>query len=121
LNELKKPIKQIKNITTDIISTSFDPDKMFDGNVDAKKIKEIAGKYCFSSQTDYTKCKKEKRLLEIKNKRNNLSHGIISFSECGREISISDLTNALNETSSYLENIIENVKEYLITKTYLDS
>lgn len=116
-----KIVDKIKNITTDVISISFDPNKIFDGNIDAKKIREIAGKYCFSYSTNYSKCKNGKKLVEIKNKRNDLSHGVMSFSECGREISISDLISAFTETSSYLENIIENVKEYLNAKAYLVS
>ena len=114
-----KIVGKIKNISTDVISISFNPDKISDGNIDAKKIREIAGKYCFSDSTDFTKCKNGEKLVEIKDKRNNLSHGVLSFSECGREITITDLTSAFRETSSYLENIIENVKEYLSKKAYL--
>jgi hypothetical protein len=120
----KSPIKiveDIENIAADIISISFDPDKISNGNIDAKKIREIARKYCFSDMTDYSKCKNGEKLLEIKNKRNNLSHGIVSFSECGREISISDLNLAFNEAASYLEGILENVKVYLNSEAYLFS
>lgn len=120
----KKPFKiveDIENIAADIISISFDPDKISNGNIDAKKIRDIARKYCFSDMTDYSKCKNGEKLLEIKNKRNNLSHGIVSFSECGREISISDLNLAFNEATSYLEGILENVKVYLNTEAYLFS
>lgn len=121
---VKKPTKitdQIRNITTDIISISFNPDNISNGNLDARKIREIANNYCFSEETSYPECKNGKKLREIKNKRNDLSHGIISFSECGRDIAIGDLTNAFNETSSYLENIIENVRDYLDTQLYLHS
>ena len=112
---------QIRSITTDIISISFDPDNISNGNLDARKIRKIANNYCFPDSTPYLECKNGEKLLEIKNKRNDLSHGIISFSECGRDIAIGDLTNAFNETSSYLENIIENVRGYLDSQSYLHS
>ncbi len=116
-----KIVEQIEILAIDIVSTSFDPDKISDGNLDARKIREIAKDYCFSDTTDYSRCKNGEKLLEIKNKRNSLSHGIVSFSECGREISLSDLNQAFNEASSYLEGIIENVRAYINTQSYLFS
>ena len=114
-------IQRIDNLTTDIISTSFQSEKISKGNIDARKIREIAKKYCFSSSTSFESCTNGDKLLEIKNKRNNLAHGIISFSECGREVTIGDLEIAFSESSSYLEKIVENVKAYLIAKDYLRS
>ncbi len=114
-----KIMDQIQNIASDIITISFDPDKISDGNIDALKIREIAKKYCFSDSTDYSKCKNGEKLLEIKNKRNNLAHGIVSFSECGRDISISDLKIAFKETSAYLEGLLNNIGDYLSTEAYL--
>lgn len=116
-----KIVEQIETLAIDIVSTSFDPDKISDGNIDARKIRELAKNYCFSDTTDYSRCKNGETLLEIKNKRNNLSHGIVSFSECGREVSLSDLNQAFNEASSFLEGIIENVRTYINTQSYLFS
>ena len=116
-----KIMEQVQNIASDIVTVSFNPEKISDGNIDARKIREIAKKYCFSETTDYKKCKNGEKLLEIKNKRNNLSHGIISFSECGRDITISDLTVAFNETTAYLDTILKNIGDYLITQDYLVS
>jgi len=116
-----KIVDEFETIAADIISISFDPDKISDGNIDARKIREIAQNYCFSDMTDFSKCKNGEKLFEIKNKRNNLSHGIVSFSECGRQISISDLNLAFIEATSYLESILGNVKVYLNTEAYLFS
>ena len=72
-----KIVQEIETLATDIISASFDPDKISDGNIDARKIRAIAKKYCFSDSTNYSRCKNGEKLLEIKDKRNNLSHGIV--------------------------------------------
>lgn len=127
-NEIKKTIlvgfkhnnpnnilEQIQNIALDIVSTSFDPEKIASGNIDAKKIRDIARKYCFSGSTNYD----GEKLVEIKNKRNDLAHGTISFSECGRDITINDLLTSFNEASAYLETILDNIKDYLLAEDYL--
>src|SRR4028119_647850 len=79
---------RINQISTDIIIATFDREKLFSGNVDARLIKKIAKKYGFSYQTDFAKTKNGKNLKAVKENRNDLAHGDKSFKEVGRDNSI---------------------------------
>jgi hypothetical protein len=116
------PTKLLENITvlaTDIVCQSFNQGKIASGNIDAKKIREIADNYGFSHETEYSECKNGAKLLEVKNKRNDLAHGILSFSDCGRDSSLTDVNNAFNEVSAYINTITSNIQEYITDKKYL--
>ena len=58
-------------------------------------------------------------MKEVKEERNNLAHGTISFVECGRNYSIDDLKKIKNETECFLENILEGMKDYYENQLYL--
>lgn len=92
---------------------------LFSGNVDAKKIREIAEKYGFSSETDKNITKNGKSLVTIKQARNSLSHGSDSFRDRGREISIDELSDIKIETCHYLNKILDNIQIYLESRAYL--
>jgi hypothetical protein len=111
---------QINQISTDIILATFDPKKLFSGNVDARLIKEIAEKYGFSYQTEPTKTKNGEKLVDIKDKRNDLAHGVKSFKEVGQGKTIEDLLKIKEEVIEYLRQILENITTYLDNQEYLD-
>ena len=90
------------------------PKKIFSGNVDAKKIKEIADKYGFSHQTDSKFTKNGAKLVTVKEKRNDLAHGEISFQECGKDYTIQDIIAIKNEVIKYLEEILNNIEQFLL-------
>ena len=58
-------------------------------------------------------------LTDVKNERNNLAHGTVSFVECGRNYSIDDLTRIKDETEHFLENILVGIKDYYDNRLYL--
>jgi hypothetical protein len=111
----------INELSKDIITATFDPKKLFSGNVDAKKIKEIADKYGFSCQTNAQDTKNGEKLLVVKSNRNDLAHGIKSFEEVGRDKTIEQLLKIKEEVVEYLRQILENIKDYLDNEKYLDS
>jgi hypothetical protein len=112
--------RQINEIYTDIIIATFDSEKLFSGNVDARLIKEIAEKYGFSYQTDFAKTKNGQNLKAVKENRNDLAHGDKSFNEVGRDNSIEVLLEIKQEVIEYLRQILENIKTYLDNQEYLD-
>ena len=112
--------RQINEIYTDIIIATFDSEKLFSGNVDARLIKKIAKKYGFSYQTDFAKTKNGKNLKAVKENRNDLAHGDKSFNEVGRDNSIEVLLEIKQEVIEYLRQILENIKTYLDNQEYLD-
>ena len=125
LRNIKKcnPDKILVSITTisvDIISACFDKAELFSGNIDGRLIKDLATDYGFSYQTDAKKTGNGKDLLTIKTNRNDLAHGIKSFSEVGREKSADELLMIKNKVISYLKQILLNLETYLDNKEYLE-
>jgi hypothetical protein len=76
------------------------------GNLDARKIRELAEKYAFSVPE---RCDD---LLKIKNIRNQLAHGEIIFSEVSA-ISVTELTNLKINVVGYIETILLNINEFI--------
>lgn len=92
---------------------------LFSGNVDAKKIREVAEKYGFSSDTDSEITRNGYNLLPIKKARNDLAHGSESFRNKGRDTSIDTLIEMKDEVFHYLNCILNNIQTYLDTQAYL--
>ena len=63
---------------------------------------------------------KEKKsiLNSIKEKRNNLAHGTVSFVEALRDDSILDIEDNEKFISNFLEEVISLVSHYLSTESY---
>jgi hypothetical protein len=125
LRNIKKcnPDKILISITTisiDIISACFDKEDLFSGNIDGKLIKDLASDYGFSYKTDARKTGNGQDLLTIKSNRNDLAHGIKSFSEVGREKSADELLMIKSKVINYLKQILLNLETYLDNKEYLN-
>jgi len=111
---------KISQISIDIITATFEREKIFSGNVDAKVIRETAEKYGFSCQTDCSKTKNGQNLLVVRENRNDLAHGIKSFEEVGRDKTIDEMLEIKEEVVEYLRQILDNIQDYLNNKDYLD-
>jgi MAE_28990/MAE_18760-like HEPN len=111
-------ISQVNNITVDIVAHY--PKKIFSGNIDAKKIRETAKKYGFSHETNSEMTKSGAQLLTVKQKRNDLAHGDISFKECGQDYTIQQMVDIKNEVMQYLKEILDNIGHFLVNKEYLN-
>lgn len=79
------------------------------GNIDAKKIRDIADKIGFESPC---LCKGE-YLVIIKDKRNKLTHGEFSFCEIGKDYSIQDMCKFKDNTIDHLKEFISKIEEYI--------
>ncbi|NEO99516.1 MAG: hypothetical protein F6K58_12710 [Symploca sp. SIO2E9] len=114
-------LNKINTIAVDIISASFDRDKLFSGNLDAKKIRKTAETYGFSCKTDSRKTGNGSDLLTVKIHRNDLAHGVKSFKEVGKDVSADELLKIKKKVVSYLKQILQNIETYLANKEYLNS
>ena len=85
------------------------------GNLNAKKIKNICDKHCIRYRVIDDKMKLE----EVRRERNALAHGDESFSNCARDLTISDLENIKDTIFGFLSRIIEGMKKYCDDKQYL--
>ena len=110
-----------KSISVDIITAGFDKEDLFSGNIDGRKIRDTAAEYGFSHSTDPFKTGNGMDLFTIKANRNDLAHGIKSFTEVGRDKTVDELLEIKNKTISYLRQILKNIEIYLDNQEYLDS
>jgi hypothetical protein len=109
----------IIEVSMDIISASFDPQDLFSGNIDGRKIKETAIKYGFSHVTDARKTGNGSDLLILKMNRNDLAHGFKSFTEVGRDKTADELLAIKRKVVKYLRQILQNIEAYLENQEYL--
>ena len=112
-------IHSIKKISHHIISEFYSNKSLFNGNVDARKIRSVAAQYGFSSIVTHEDAKGGERLQDVKDKRNTLAHGRAAFSEIGRDITFSQMEDARKQTVSYVEGILDNIQAYLDEEHYL--
>lgn len=114
-----KLLKSIDNITLDIIMAGFEKEKLFSGNIDARKIKQTADAYGFSYKTNARKTQDGYDLLKIKTNRNDLAHGFKSFEEVGRQASANELLQIKIRVVCYLREILQNIEIYISKQEYL--
>ena len=92
---------------------------LFSGNVDARKIREVADKYGFSCETDEEKTRNGITLVSIKTARNSLAHGSESFRSKGQDASIDEIIRMKDEVFHYLNSILNNIEIYLDNRVYI--
>lgn len=119
-NSVKDLLSKIDIISQDIIFASFNRDKLFSGNIDAKKIKETSRAYGFSVQTNARKTDNGKDLERIKTNRNDLAHGSKSFEEVGKDATADELLGIQRRVICYLREILKNIETYISNKEYLN-
>jgi hypothetical protein len=116
----EKIIKIINKISVDIVISTLDRDDLFSGNIDAKKIRDVAKAYGFSSQTSNQRTRDGNDLIAIKDHRKDLTHGWKSFNDIGRDKTAQELFKIKNRVIIYLKQILINVEIYIENEHYLN-
>lgn len=83
------------------------------GNIDAQEIRKISEQIGCDIVAD------GRNLKTIKDKRNKLAHGEKTFSELGKDISVSDLIEYKNDVKSYLDSVLITIEDYISQKKYM--
>lgn len=87
------------------------------GNLDAQQIRNVCNEHGISFQTD--EASRGGIVLEtVKDRRNDLAHGMLSFAECGRDYSIKDLGKIKDQTVHFLQGLLAGMKQYYDEKQY---
>lgn len=107
----------INELNNNIVNITFTESEI-SGNLDGLKIRSFAEAIGFSSNVHYT-TNNGVKLNEVKNKRNNLAHGDISFAECGRRYTYEDLELIKKQVVSYLRQILRNIETFLTNENYI--
>lgn len=97
-----------------ILTETFRKERAFSGNVDARRIREVAIEYGFA-----TPRAKGDNLLTVKSHRNDLAHGDKAFAEVGRDFSVPRLMQIKDEVKAYLSELLQHVSAYLTSRAYL--
>ncbi len=87
------------------------------GNLDAQQIRNVCHDHgiCFTPEAG----SRGGVVLEtVKDRRNDLAHGTLSFAECGRDYSIEDLVKIKQETVLFLRGLLIGMKQYYDGKQY---
>lgn len=106
-------------INSVLVSFGYNPKKLWNGNVDVKKIKEKAKDYGFKivyKGADYNDLSRNLRI--VKRNRNELAHGSVSFEQCGQDVAVDALIEYSAQAYSYLLVTLEALDEYLENKKY---
>ena len=85
----------------------------FSGSLDAREIKKLFGRLGIDLST--LSCDEMKL---VKDCRNKLAHGDVSFEDYGRTLTIQYLRVCKNNTLLFLEGLINRVDDYLLNKRY---
>lgn len=83
------------------------------GSITQSKIKSLARMYGFESLTPPKKEKAGESLEDIKIFRNQLAHGRITFADCGKDKSVTQMVDYKNNAVEYLEGVLDNIEDYL--------
>lgn len=118
VDSLMKGFKD-NDISQVIARTSLKLDKVFSGNVDAKKIKDVLKNYHLKV-TGPNHLNQGAELLNLKSARNSLAHGSASFEKYGRSLTLSDLNKLRNNIREYMSHLIKLTEDYLEAEAYLD-
>jgi len=84
----------------------------FSGNIDAQKIRDLAQQIGFETTGN------GRNLVNIKEKRNKLAHGELTFYDVGKDYSVNDLFELKKETFNYLKDVITHIEKYIKNKSY---
>ncbi len=116
----EKAVEIINSILTDEILTLDRKATNISGNLDAEKIRQVCNEHGITYQIDPS-CRGGIVLSDVKEKRNNLAHGTISFVECGRDYTIDDLEKTKDQTILFLRGILAGLKDYYDRQLYLQT
>ena len=113
---------EMNTIFEEVVARSYIKEKFFSGNITKKVIENCSQDFGFSiAEHDKSISKNGKYLSLIKDKRNELAHGSLSFKECGKEVTVEELQGYTRSIEEYLSAVITGVGDYLDNALYLEN
>ncbi|HUE94066.1 MAE_28990/MAE_18760 family HEPN-like nuclease [Pseudomonas sp.] len=128
LSHFKRAIKDNHGVAIDgrihpievaMARLGYDREKIFSGNVDCGEIKSTAKRYGFQTADPNLSGRPILRQLkDLRDKRNALAHGRLSFEQCGQDTSPEYLSKVKYQTTVYLRSVLWSVSFYLRQRKY---
>lgn len=88
------------------------------GNLDATSIRDVCKKHGIQFHIPVN-CHGGEKLTQVKDQRNQLAHGTLSFVECGRDFTVEDLHVIKEEVENFLSGFIDSIESYYDNEEYL--
>ncbi|EGU59514.1 hypothetical protein VINI7043_09806 [Vibrio nigripulchritudo ATCC 27043] len=98
-------------------STSLNVRKIFNGNIKLENIREILSKYDVSTVFPST-CRDGQDIDKFKYARNNLAHGVFTFSDYGSKNTSSDIIDMSERASIYVKTVVDSFEQYTFKREY---
>ncbi|RRR69594.1 MAG: hypothetical protein EI684_15225 [Candidatus Viridilinea halotolerans] len=126
-NRLAGALRLCDHFIQSLPVSEFNIDKGGGGNWDEEKIQKIASRLGLSLQISKETNEGIKRqlyndkgaLVHIKDLRNELAHGSLSFAECGRNVTVRDLRDLKKRIVAYLEEVIASFQRSINNYEFL--
>ena len=116
----RKNLSEKTKNDNDIINMAIRFDSLainISGSLDFRKIQEVFSKHgCLLDNSSRDTIARS--FLVVKNKRNLLAHGNISFSECGAHYLLSDLQKYKEHIVDYMQDVVNKTCDYIANKAY---
>ncbi len=120
-NAISDKVIDVTDISEQIILMSLNIESLFGGNVDGREIKRQSEIYGFRLMGDLLeKSRGGVDLVKVKRNRNDLAHGLKSFSEVGSNYTVSDVTRLGKESMAHMKCLIISVDNYLNQQDFLE-
>jgi hypothetical protein len=114
----EKSYPRIMRIAVDLVHESLNSDKLFSGNVDAKKIRDMAEVFGFDTTSSFHLTQHGQDLLTVKSRRQDLAHGNESFSEVGKQFTTEDVRKIVRYSLAYMDAVLRHIDRYLDAQGY---
>ncbi|GGH67333.1 MAE_28990/MAE_18760 family HEPN-like nuclease [Phaeocystidibacter marisrubri] len=109
-------VETLRNLENEVFNLEYTSSGI-SGNIDSRKINEFCDLYGFPKRVHHT-AGDGSQLHIVKQQRNSLAHGNISFSECGRSYTFEQLIDIKVYVSRYVKQFLNNVSRYLRDQQY---
>lgn len=104
--KVEQIIREIKNRVPIVLTR--EELRSLGGNLDSKKIMKLCDKH----RIRYVNTTEGEKLRIVKQKRNDLAHGTVSFSDCARDFTIEDLNEIKEDVILFMQEIISGMQKY---------
>ncbi len=126
-NRLESALELCNHLVETLPISTFEIEKGAGGGWTDEEIEKISKRLGLSlkiSQDIYQAIKRpfrydQRALALIKQLRNKLAHGELSFAECGQNVTVSDLRQLTERASSYLREVVACFKSYIDSGQFL--
>lgn len=107
----------VRDAVQNVATTLSVEDLRFGGNLDAARIRKTCQDHGVPFKT-HPRAKGGEKLRLVKDRRNDLAHGSLSFVECGRDYTLPQLVQIRREALLFVRGILRNVERHVVDKAF---